>query len=56
MTLVGYARVSSSSQSLELQKQQLAESGCEKVFSEKMSGLRNRPHRAPRVLRMGQRG
>ena len=38
MTLVGYARVSSSSQSLELQKQQLADSGCEKMFSEKMSG------------------
>lgn len=38
MTLVGYARVSSSSQSLELQKDQLAEIGCEKVFSEKMSG------------------
>jgi len=38
MTLVGYARVSSTSQSLELQTQQLADSGCEKLFSEKMSG------------------
>jgi len=38
MTLVGYARVSSSSQSLDLQQQQLAENGCEKIFSEKMSG------------------
>ncbi|MEP5727026.1 MAG: recombinase family protein [Erythrobacter sp.] len=38
MSLVGYARVSSSSQSLELQEQQLAENGCEKLFSEKMSG------------------
>lgn len=38
MSLVGYARVSSSSQSLELQEQQLTESGCEKLFSEKMSG------------------
>lgn len=38
MSLVGYARVSSNSQSLELQEQQLAENGCEKLFSEKMSG------------------
>jgi len=38
MSLVGYARVSSSSQSLKLQQQQLTENGCEKLFSEKMSG------------------
>lgn len=38
MTLVGYARVSSSSQSLDLQTEQLAESGCEKLFAEKMTG------------------
>ncbi|WP_209349357.1 recombinase family protein [Pontixanthobacter sp. CEM42] len=38
MTMVGYARVSSSSQCLELQEQQLAENGCEKLFSEKASG------------------
>lgn len=37
MTLVGYARVSSSSQSLDLQQQQLTDNGCDKVFSEKMS-------------------
>lgn len=38
MSLVGYARVSSDSQSLDLQVQQLTENGCEKLFSEKMSG------------------
>lgn len=38
MAQVGYARVSSTSQCLELQTQQLADSGCEKLFSEKMSG------------------
>ena len=38
MAQVGYARVSSTSQSLELQEEQLADSGCEKLFSEKMSG------------------
>lgn len=36
--LVGYGRVSSTSQSLDIQLEALAEAGCEKVFSEKMSG------------------
>ncbi len=35
--LVGYARVSSSGQSLDIQHDALAQAGCEKVFSEKMS-------------------
>jgi Site-specific recombinases, DNA invertase Pin homologs len=36
--LVGYARVSSSGQSLEVQQGQLTDAGCEEVFSEKRSG------------------
>lgn len=36
--LVGYARVSSAGQSLEVQEEQLREAGCEKIFAEKKSG------------------
>ena len=36
--LVGYARVSSTGQSLDIQNEALTAAGCEKVFAEKMSG------------------
>ncbi len=38
MAVVGYARVSSAGQSLEVQQEQLAAAGCMKVFAEKRSG------------------
>lgn len=38
MHFVGYARVSSIGQSLEVQQEQLAAAGCQKVFAEKKSG------------------
>lgn len=38
MALIGYARVSSSGQSLDVQTEQLRAAGCEKVFAEKQSG------------------
>lgn len=38
MTIVGYARVSSVSQNLDLQREQLLAAGCEKLFAEKQSG------------------
>jgi DNA invertase Pin-like site-specific DNA recombinase len=42
MALVGYARVSSDDQDLTVQLQQLKDAGCDKVFSEKKSGLKLR--------------
>lgn len=38
MALVGYARVSSTGQSLEVQREQLVAAGCEEVFEEKRTG------------------
>ena len=38
---IGYARVSSSTQDLELQKQELLKAGCEKIFSESVSAKDN---------------
>lgn len=46
MTTVGYARVSSSSQNLDLQLEQLADAGCEKVFSEKIIGTSRNERKA----------
>lgn len=38
MAVVGYARVSSYGQSLEVQEEALRDAGCDKVFSEKVTG------------------
>jgi len=38
---IGYARVSSNSQELDLQKQELLKAGCQKIFSESISGKNN---------------
>jgi len=56
MTLVGYARVSSVGQSLDVQMDKLENAGCEEIFAEKRSGLdADRPKLAEclRFLRKG---
>lgn len=57
MSIVGYARVSSIGQSLDIQREQLLAAGCERVFEEKMSGTttegRERLDEALRYVRDG---
>ena len=42
MARIGYARVSTKDQNLDLQLSELEKSGCEKVYSEHKSGLKAR--------------
>lgn len=54
--LIGYARVSTQDQNLELQREALTKSGCQKVFEDKVSGTRaDRPGlaKALEMLREG---
>jgi DNA invertase Pin-like site-specific DNA recombinase len=54
--LIGYARVSTQDQNLELQRKALSKAGCKKIFEDKISGTRaDRPglNKALEILRKG---
>jgi DNA invertase Pin-like site-specific DNA recombinase len=52
--IVGYARVSTHGQTLDAQQAALREAGCEKVYSEKISGaVADRPALAKAITALG---
>ncbi len=52
----GYARVSTGDQTLDLQRQQLSQAGCEMLFEEKVSGARRRRPELERLLAQLRKG
>lgn len=56
MTKIGYARVSTSGQDLELQIEELTANGCTEIFSEKMTGAKLERTEFQRMLSMLQPG
>jgi len=56
MATVGYARVSTEDQSLEIQINQLRSAGCKKIFSEKISGSKTNRSQLNELLRYTREG
>jgi DNA invertase Pin-like site-specific DNA recombinase len=55
MTTIGYARVSTDGQTLDHQQAALRQAGCERVFSEKISGaITDRPALAKAIAALGE--
>lgn len=53
---IGYARVSSNNQDLELQKEELVRAGCKKIFCESVSGKDNNRPQLKEMLEMLREG
>lgn len=54
--LIGYARVSTDDQNLDLQKDALVKAGCEKIYEEKKSGSQIQREELTRVLDLLRKG
>lgn len=50
MTLIGYARVSTKEQELDIQVDKLTAYGCEKIFKEKQSGAKSDREELAKVM------
>jgi DNA invertase Pin-like site-specific DNA recombinase len=53
---IGYARVSTQDQSLDLQMDALQKFGCEKVYSEKVSGMKDDRHKLLELIEYAREG
>ncbi len=56
MTMFGYARVSTDGQTLDVQREELIQAGCERIFADKESGLKDDRRELKRLLRTLRRG
>ncbi|NEU30142.1 recombinase family protein [bacterium LRH843] len=54
--LIGYARVSTQDQSLDLQLDALEKAGCEKIYKEKLSGMNDERPELRRLLQYARKG
>lgn len=54
--LIGYARVSTQDQNLELQREALTQAGCQKLFEDKLSGTRAERPGLAKALEMLRKG
>ena len=54
--LIGYARVSTDDQNLNLQKDALLEAGCERIFEDHLSGAKSERPGLPEALEYARTG
>ncbi len=54
--LIGYARVSTADQNLELQRKALLKAGCKKIFEDKISGAREKRDGLSKALEILRKG